>query len=129
MELIIKEKELRKVLFLVGYLKPSSNEKVILLLLLLATLLICLNRMQALAAGENPLPWLGYLNDRRADSLLNTLTVREMIAQIIWVLGTGGKQKRDNYTEVEELVKKYGIGGVIFFEGELDRQRCCRFRL
>ncbi len=91
-----------------------------LLLLLLATLLIT-KPMLTHAAGENPLPWLSYLNDRRVDSLLNTLTVREMIAQIIWVPAWAGT-KNDNYTEVEELVKKYGIGGVIFFEGELDRQ-------
>ncbi|MCU0378979.1 MAG: hypothetical protein MUC78_12055, partial [Bacteroidales bacterium] len=89
-------------------------------LLLLSTLLICLP-LQAIAVGENPLPWLGYLNDRRVDSLLNTLTVREMIAQIVWVPAWAGS-KNDNYTEVEELVKKHGIGGVIFFEGELERQ-------
>ena len=89
-------------------------------LLLLATLLIS-KSTQTFAAGENPLPWLTYLNDRRVDSLLNTLTVREMIAQIIWVPAWAGT-KNDNYSEVEELVQKFGIGGVIFFEGELDRQ-------
>jgi beta-glucosidase-like glycosyl hydrolase/CubicO group peptidase (beta-lactamase class C family) len=90
------------------------------LLLLMATLLIS-KPMLSHAVEENPLPWFSYLNDRRVDSLLNTLTVREMIAQIIWVPAWAGT-KNDNYSEVEELVTKYGIGGVIFFEGELDRQ-------
>ncbi|MCI0522751.1 MAG: beta-N-acetylglucosaminidase, partial [Bacteroidales bacterium] len=90
------------------------------LLVLLATALIS-KPLQTLAAGENPPPWLSYLNDRRVDSLLNTLSVRQMIAQIVWVPAWAGI-KNDNYSEVEELVKKHGIGGVIFFEGEPDRQ-------
>ena len=44
------------------------------------------------------------------------MTVREMIAQLIWVPAWAG-EPGDNFRQVEELVVKYGIGGVIFFEG------------
>lgn len=106
-------------LFLVGIQSPDKMKKTI-LLLLLSTMLIS-KPVQIIAAGDSPLPWLGYLDDRRVDSLLNTLTIREMIAQIVWVPAWAGA-RNDNYSEVEELVRKHGIGGVIFFEGELDRQ-------
>ncbi len=71
--------------------------------------------------AENNLPWHRYINDRKVDSLLKTLTVREMIAQLIWV-PAWASEKGDNFRQVEELVAKHGIGGVIFFEGSRDMQ-------
>jgi beta-glucosidase-like glycosyl hydrolase/CubicO group peptidase (beta-lactamase class C family) len=62
-----------------------------------------------------------YIADPQVDSLLNTLTIREMIAQLIWV-PAWASEKSDNFRQVEELVTKHGIGGVIFFEGSRDRQ-------
>jgi len=44
-----------------------------------------------------------------------------MIAQLIWV-PAWASEKGDNFRQVEELVAKHGIGGVIFFEGSRDRQ-------
>ncbi len=77
---------------------------------------------QAPAKGaENNVPWKAYTSDRRIDSILNTMTVREMIAQLIWV-PAWADAKGGNYRQVEELVQKYGIGGVIFFEGSRDLQ-------
>ncbi|MFZ2286592.1 MAG: glycoside hydrolase family 3 N-terminal domain-containing protein [Bacteroidales bacterium] len=76
--------------------------------------------VMAQATGNN-LPWQKYLNDTRVDSLLRTLTVREMIAQLFWV-PAWASEKGDNFRQVEELVAKHGIGGVIFFEGSRDRQ-------
>ncbi|MFN2335723.1 MAG: glycoside hydrolase family 3 N-terminal domain-containing protein [Bacteroidales bacterium] len=70
---------------------------------------------------ENTIPWQRYLDDRRVDSILSTLTVREMIAQLIWV-PAWASDKGDNFRQVEDLVTKHGIGGVIFFEGSRDRQ-------
>jgi beta-N-acetylhexosaminidase len=69
----------------------------------------------------SPLPWEKYLNDPRIDSIINTMTVSEMIAQLIWVPAWAG-DTGDNFGQVKELVKRYGIGGIIFFEGSLDRQ-------
>jgi beta-N-acetylhexosaminidase len=61
----------------------------------------------------------------RVDSILNTMTVREMIAQLIWV-PAWADEKGGNYRQVELLVEKYGIGGVIFFEGSRDMQLITR---
>ncbi|MRR20956.1 serine hydrolase, partial [bacterium] len=73
------------------------------------------------SGAENNVPWKAYAGDRRIDSILNTMTVREMIAQLIWV-PAWADAKGGNYRQVEELVQKYGIGGVIFFEGSHDLQ-------
>ena len=72
--------------------------------------------LQKVNAIEDPVPWLRYLEDRRVDSIINTMTVREMIAQLIWVPAWAG-EPGDNFSQVEELVVKYGIGGVIFLRG------------
>lgn len=71
--------------------------------------------------AENNVPWKNFTGDKRVDSILNTMTVREMIAQLIWV-PAWADEKGGNYRQVEELVEKYGIGGVIFFEGSRDLQ-------
>ncbi len=67
------------------------------------------------------IPWQKYIDDPRVDSIIKTLTVREMIAQLIWV-PAWASEKGDNIRQVEDLVSKHGIGGVIFFEGTRDRQ-------
>lgn len=71
--------------------------------------------------AENNVPWKNFTGDRRVDSILSTMTVREMIAQLIWI-PAWADAKGGNYMQVEELVTKYGIGGVIFFEGSRDLQ-------
>lgn len=76
----------------------------------------------ALTRGAgNDVPWKSYADDRRIDSILNTMTIKEMIAQLVWV-PAWADEKGGNYGQVEELVEKYGIGGVIFFEGLRDLQ-------
>lgn len=91
------------------------------LLLLLMTMALTFNSPAGAQSGEKSIPWQKYLNDSRVDSILNTLTVREKIAQLIWV-PAWASEKDDNFRQVEELVRKHGIGGVIFFEGSRDRQ-------
>jgi len=87
---------------------------------LLALAMIFPSYVSGQSKGGN-IPWQKYTDDRRVDSILNTLTVREMIAQLIWV-PAWASEKGDNIRQVEELVAKHGIGGVIFFEGTRDRQ-------
>ncbi|MBE0677657.1 MAG: serine hydrolase, partial [Bacteroidales bacterium] len=87
---------------------------------LLTLALIILSPARAQSA-DSKVPWQRYIDDRRVDSILNTLTVREMIAQLIWV-PAWASDKGDNFRQVEELVTKHGIGGVIFFEGTRERQ-------
>jgi len=73
------------------------------------------------SGAENNVPWKSHTGDPRVDSILKTMTVREMIAQLIWV-PAWADAKGGNYRQVEDLVEKYGIGGVIFFEGSRDLQ-------
>ncbi len=101
-------------LFLIDVKSPYPMKKTYLSLLLpLIMLSLPLQRVNAI---EDPVPWLRYLDDKRVDSIINTMTVREMIAQLIWVPAWAGDSE-NNFRQVEELVVKYGIGGVIFFEG------------
>jgi len=102
------------VLFLIGVKIPFQMKKTYLSLVL--PLILSILPFQRVNAIGDPIPWLRYLDDRRIDSIINTMTVREMIAQLIWVPAWAG-EPGDNFRQVEELVVKYGIGGVIFFEG------------
>jgi beta-glucosidase-like glycosyl hydrolase/CubicO group peptidase (beta-lactamase class C family) len=94
--------------------------KKILFLLVIPVVFLSLAEPMTKASGKD-VPWKDFSGDRRIDSILNTMTVREMIAQLIWVPAWADAMG-GNYRQVEELVEKYGIGGVIFFEGSQDLQ-------
>lgn len=57
----------------------------------------------------------------RVDSLMQSLNVREKIGQLFMVAAYSNKGK-DHVNEVSELVEKYKIGGLIFFQGGPIRQ-------
>lgn len=94
-----------------------KNSSLFLLLFLCAMLI----PVTVASGAENNVPWKSHTGDPKVDSILKTMTVREMIAQLIWV-PAWADAKGGNYRQVEELVEKYGIGGVIFFEGSRDLQ-------
>ncbi|MCB9334748.1 MAG: serine hydrolase [Flavobacteriales bacterium] len=56
-----------------------------------------------------------------ADSVLQTLTLEEKIAQMLMVAAYSNKDSVHE-KEIEELVKKYNIGGLIFMQGGPIRQ-------
>jgi len=63
----------------------------------------------------NPTPW--------ADSLLQTLSLDEKIGQLFMVAAWSDEKKESyNPSQVQSLIKQYGIGGVIFFQGGPVRQ-------
>lgn len=72
--------------------------------------------LQPLFSQTNDVPWLKYLRIPEVDSILNSMSVRDMIAQSIWVEAWAGEEN-NNFAKVSDLVKNHGIGGVIFFEG------------
>ena len=72
--------------------------------------------LQPLFSQTNDVPWLKYLRMPEVDSILNSMSVRDMIAQSIWVEAWAGEEN-NNFAKVSDLVKNHGIGGVIFFEG------------
>src|SRR5450759_3509445 len=66
-------------------------------------------------------PFLKYLNHPWVDSVMKSLTIEKRVAQLIWVAAFSN---RDISHEVylSELIKKTGIGGVIFFQNNAPKQ-------
>jgi beta-N-acetylhexosaminidase len=66
-------------------------------------------------------PFLKYINHPWVDSVMKTLSTEQQIAQCIWV---AGYSNRDVSHEVEmaDIIRKYGIGGIIFFQGTAEKQ-------
>jgi hypothetical protein len=56
-----------------------------------------------------------------ADSILATLSIEEKIAQLIMVAAWSNKDEK-HIKEIDSLVEKYKIGGLIFFQGGPVRQ-------
>lgn len=56
------------------------------------------------------------------DSVLNTLTLEQQIAQSFMVAATPNKGER-HLEEVDSLINEYDIGGVILFQGDLQNTR------
>lgn len=66
-------------------------------------------------------PFLQYMNHPWVDSVLKTLTLDQQIAQCIWVAGWSDKDV-SHAVEMSNTIKKYGIGGVVFFQGTPEKQ-------
>ncbi|HZL76933.1 MAG TPA: glycoside hydrolase family 3 N-terminal domain-containing protein [Bacteroidales bacterium] len=66
-------------------------------------------------------PFLKYINHPWVDSVLNKLTPDQRIAQSIWVAGWSNSEIGDE-VDLAETIKKYGIGGIVFFQGTPEKQ-------
>ncbi|MEI6048860.1 MAG: glycoside hydrolase family 3 N-terminal domain-containing protein [Bacteroidota bacterium] len=66
-------------------------------------------------------PFLKYMNHPWVDSVMNTLSSEQQIAQCLWV---AGYSNRDVSHEVEiiDIIRKYGVGGIVFFQGTAAKQ-------
>ena len=74
-----------------------------------------------IAAQLSDPPFLKYLNHPWVDSVLKTLTPDQKIAQCIWVAGWSDRGI-GHEVEISNLINKYGIGGIIFFQGNAENQ-------
>lgn len=81
--------------------------------LLLVSLLFCLGKSSLHAQSPQAGAW--------ADSVLNTLSPDERIAQLM-VVRAHSNLGADHVKQVTELVEKYNIGGLCFFQGGPVRQ-------
>ena len=72
-------------------------------------------------AQQSDPPFLKYMNHPWVDSVLNTLSLDQQIAQCIWVAGYSNKDI-SHAVEMADIIRKYGIGGIIFFQGTPDKQ-------
>lgn len=61
-------------------------------------------------------PFLQYLNHPWVDSVLKKLTIEEQIAQTIWIAAWSDKDI-SHEVEVSDIIRRYGVGGIIFFQG------------
>ncbi|MDO6438520.1 glycoside hydrolase family 3 N-terminal domain-containing protein [Cyclobacterium sp. 1_MG-2023] len=86
---------------------------------LLTLILLALNFV-SLFAQQQP-PFLAEKYDQWADSVLSTLTPEERIAQLIMIPAYSNKDKV-HVDSIAGLVEKYGVGGIIFFQGGPVRQ-------
>ena len=65
---------------------------------------------------QNQIPYLTDANLLWADSMLNTLSIDQKIAQLFMVIGDSKGFKDPHYKDVDSLINNYQIGGVIFLK-------------
>jgi beta-N-acetylhexosaminidase len=66
-------------------------------------------------------PFLKYMNHPWVDSVMKTLTIDQQIAQCIWIAGYSNSEI-SHEVEVTDLIRKYGVGGIVFFQGTASKQ-------
>ncbi|HZY25739.1 MAG TPA: glycoside hydrolase family 3 N-terminal domain-containing protein, partial [Bacteroidales bacterium] len=87
-------------------------------LALLITALLSLNNI---CAQQSDPPFLKYMNHPWVDSVMKTLTIDQQIAQCIWIAGYSNSDI-SHEVEVTDIIRKYGVGGIVFFQGTASRQ-------
>jgi beta-N-acetylhexosaminidase len=66
-------------------------------------------------------PFLKYLNHPWVDSVMNTLDIDQQIAQCIWIAAYSNTDIAHE-VKVSDLIRKYGVGGIVFFQGTAAKQ-------
>ena len=66
-------------------------------------------------------PFLKYMNQPWVDSVMNTLTLEQQIGQCIWIAGYSNRDI-SHEVEVSDIIRKYGVGGIVFFQGSAEKQ-------
>jgi beta-N-acetylhexosaminidase len=66
-------------------------------------------------------PFLKYMNHPWVDSVMKTLTIEQQISQCIWIAGYSNRDVAHE-VEVSDIIRKYGVGGIIFFQGTAAKQ-------
>jgi beta-N-acetylhexosaminidase len=75
----------------------------------------------ALKAQISEPPFLKYMNHPWVDSVLNSLTVDQRIAQCIWIAGYSNRDV-SHEVEISDIIRNYGPGGIVFFHGTPEKQ-------
>jgi beta-N-acetylhexosaminidase len=66
-------------------------------------------------------PYLQYLDHPWVDSVLASLSTEEKIAQSIWITAAANEDI-SQLIKADHIIRQYGIGGLIFTQGNADRQ-------
>ncbi|MGD0756220.1 MAG: glycoside hydrolase family 3 N-terminal domain-containing protein [Bacteroidales bacterium] len=61
------------------------------------------------------------MNHPWVDSVMKTLTIDQQIAQCIWIAGYSNSDV-SHEVEVSDIIRKYGVGGIVFFQGTAAKQ-------
>lgn len=72
-------------------------------------------------AQQSDPPYLRYMNHPWVDSVLHTLTLEQQIAQCIWIAAWSDRGI-GHEVETSDIIRKYGVGGIIFFQGTAAKQ-------
>ncbi len=87
-------------------------------LFILTSLLCFFSAAQAQKADP---PFIRYMDHPWVDSVFNTLSDNQKIAQCIWIAGWSNRDSVHK-AEIAETIRKYGVGGIIFFQGTPQKQ-------
>jgi beta-N-acetylhexosaminidase len=88
------------------------------LILFVALIVILPNQINSQKSDP---PFLQFMYHPWVDSVMNTLTPERQIAQCIWVAGWSDRDTIHR-NEVTGLIGRYGIGGIVFFQGTPEKQ-------
>lgn len=89
-------------------------------MLRLFVVLLCMVNGNIIAQPSEP-PFLKYMNHPWVDSVLSTLSTDQKIAQCIWIAGYSNRGI-SHEVEVSDIIRKHGIGGIVFFQGTPEKQ-------
>ena len=91
----------------------SINSQVLMWLFILPTLTLY-------SQPADP-PYLKYIDHPWVDSVMKSLTVEQKVGQLIWIAAFANRDIGYD-VNISSTVEKYGIGGVIFFQGNAPKQ-------
>jgi len=94
---------------------------VFLLIILIISSYVSSSKLRNISYNEIRSPEFIKHKNYWVDSVFNSLTTDEKIAQLIMVAAYSNKGK-EHKKNIENLIKKYNIGGLIFFQGGPVRQ-------
>lgn len=86
-----------------------------------APALITFFSVNIIVAQQSDPPFLKYMNSPWVDSVMKTLSVDQQIAQCIWIAGYSNRDVAHE-VEVSDIIRKYGVGGIVFFQGTAEKQ-------
>jgi len=87
----------------------------------LILVIISLVSINEIAAQKSDPPFLKYMNHPWVDSVMKTLSLDQQIAQCIWIAGYSNSDV-SHEVEVSDIIRKYGVGGIVFFHGTATKQ-------
>jgi len=87
--------------------------------LLINLLSLCLFIHTVDSTSQAP-EFMSYYDHPWVDSVLSSMSIEEKIAQSIFI-ATWSDRDIEHYVEIDRLIREYGIGGLVFFQGTAEK--------